>query len=50
MRFLLVLSLSAGATLSASNHSPLFEAYEAALPVGVRLMSSLALDFLAGPR
>lgn len=32
----------------ASNHSPLFEADEAALPVGVRVMSALALDFLAG--
>jgi amidohydrolase len=30
----------------ASNHSPLFEADESALPVGVRLMASLALDFL----
>jgi amidohydrolase len=30
----------------ASNHSPLFEADESALPVGVRVMSSLALDFL----
>lgn len=35
---------------AAANHSPLFEADEAALPVGVRLMSSLALDFLAGAR
>ena len=33
---------------AAANHSPLFEADEAALPVGVRLMTSLALDFLAG--
>jgi amidohydrolase len=32
---------------AAANHSPLFEADEAALPVGVRLMSGLALDFLA---
>ena len=32
----------------ATNHSPLFEADEAALPVGVRLMATLALDFLAG--
>lgn len=31
---------------AASNHSPLFEADEGALPVGVRLMSSLAIDFL----
>ena len=35
---------------AASNHSPLFEADEAALPVGIRLMSSLAIDFLAGGR
>lgn len=33
---------------AASNHSPLFEADESALPVGVRLMSGLALDFLTG--
>jgi amidohydrolase len=33
---------------AASNHSPLFEADESALPVGVRLMSALALDFLTG--
>jgi amidohydrolase len=32
---------------AASNHSPLFEADEAALPVGVRLMTSLAMDFLS---
>jgi len=32
----------------AANHSPLFFADEAALPVGVRTMASLALDFLAG--
>ena len=31
---------------AAPNHSPLFEADESALPVGVRLMSGLALDFL----
>lgn len=36
--------------LAAPNHSPLFEADEAALPVGIRLMSSLAIDFLAGAR
>jgi amidohydrolase len=36
--------------LAAANHSPLFEADEAALPVGIRLMSSLAIDFLAGAR
>lgn len=33
----------------ATNHSPLFEADEAALPVGVRLMSSLAIDYLTAP-
>jgi amidohydrolase len=33
---------------AAANHSPLFEADEAALPVGIRLMTSLAVDFLAG--
>jgi amidohydrolase len=31
----------------ASNHSPLFEADESALPVGVRTMTALALDFLS---
>ena len=35
---------------AAANHSPLFEADEAALPVGVRLLTSLALDFLVGGR
>jgi amidohydrolase len=33
---------------AAANHSPLFFADEAALPVGVRTMASLALDFLVG--
>lgn len=32
----------------AANHSPLFEADEAALPVGVRVMSNLAIDYLTG--
>ena len=32
----------------ATNHSPLFEADEAALPIGVRVMSNLAIDFLTG--
>jgi amidohydrolase len=32
----------------AANHSPLFFADEAALPTGVRLLASLAADFLAG--
>jgi amidohydrolase len=31
------------------NHSPLFEADEAALPVGVRAMAGLAVDYLARP-
>jgi len=33
---------------AAPNHSPLFQADEAALPVGVRVMSELALDYLSG--
>ena len=33
---------------AAGNHSPLFFADEAALPVGVRTMAGLALDYLAG--
>jgi amidohydrolase len=32
------------------NHSPLFFADESALPVGVRLMSAMALDWLNAPR
>ena len=32
---------------AAANHSPLFEADEAALPVGMRVMAGLALDFLS---
>lgn len=31
-----------------TNHSPLFEADEAALPIGVRIMSELAIDYLTG--
>ena len=31
---------------AATNHSPLFEADEAALPIGVRVMASLAIDYL----
>ena len=31
---------------AAANHSPLFEADESALPVGVRVMTGLALDYL----
>lgn len=33
---------------AASNHSPLFFADEQALPVGVRTMAALAVDYLAG--
>jgi amidohydrolase len=33
---------------AAQNHSPLFFADEAALPVGVRVMTNLALDYLFG--
>jgi amidohydrolase len=33
---------------TAANHSPLFEADELALPVGVRVMTGLALDYLTG--
>ena len=32
----------------AVNHSPLFQGDDAALPIGVRLMSSVALDYLRG--
>jgi amidohydrolase len=32
----------------AANHSPLFEADESALPVGLRVMTGLALDYLTG--
>jgi amidohydrolase len=35
-------------TKAAINHSPLFFADESALPVGVRLMTNLALDYLHG--
>jgi amidohydrolase len=34
----------------ASNHSPRFFADEAALPAGVRLLASLAVDYLQQPR
>ena len=33
---------------AASNHSPLFEADDSALPYGVRALSSVALDYLRG--
>jgi amidohydrolase len=33
---------------AAANHSPLFEADEAAFPVGMRVMAGLALDYLSG--
>jgi metal-dependent amidase/aminoacylase/carboxypeptidase family protein len=35
---------------AAPNHSPRFLVDEAALPVGVRVLSSLALDYLSGSR
>ena len=35
-------------TTAAQNHSPLFFADESALPVGVRVMTNLALDYLFG--
>ena len=35
-------------TKAPANHSPLFFADESALPVGVRLMTNLALDYLHG--
>ena len=35
--------------LAAPNHSPKFYADERALPIGVKLLSSLALDYLSGP-
>jgi amidohydrolase len=35
-------------TKAAMNHSPLFYADEAALPIGVRVMTNLALDYLFG--
>ncbi len=35
-------------TKAAMNHSPLFFADESALPIGVKVMSSLAIDYLMG--
>ncbi len=37
-------------TKVAQNHSPLFFADESALPIGVRVMSNLAIDYLMGPQ
>ena len=37
-------------TTAAQNHSPLFFADEAALPVGVKVMTNLALDYMFGAR
>jgi amidohydrolase len=37
-------------TKAAQNHSPLFFADESALPVGVKAMTSLAIDYLMGGR
>jgi amidohydrolase len=33
-----------------ANHSPLFDVHEGALPVGVRALASLAVDYLSGGR
>jgi amidohydrolase len=46
--FLGVLPKGADPKTAPSNHSPLFFADEAALPVGVRSLSNLALDYLKG--
>lgn len=46
--FLGVTPRGADPTRAAINHSPLFFADESALPIGVRLMSNLALDYLHG--
>jgi amidohydrolase len=35
-------------TKAAQNHSPLFFADESALPVGVKVMTNLTLDYLFG--
>jgi len=32
------------------NHSPRFIADEAALPIGVRALANLVVDYLAGPK
>lgn len=45
--FLGVTPLGQNPALAPSNHSPLFFADESALPVGVRVLSGLALDWLA---
>ena len=37
-------------TKVAVNHSPLFFADESALPVGVRVMTNLAIDYLMGQK
>jgi amidohydrolase len=46
--FLGVTPKDQGPTKVAINHSPLFFADESALPVGVRVMTNLALDYLFG--
>ncbi|HJQ18943.1 MAG TPA: amidohydrolase [Gemmatimonadaceae bacterium] len=46
--FLGVTSPSQDWRTAASNHSPLFQADEDALPVGVKVMSELAVDYLSG--
>jgi len=46
--FLSVTPASMDWRTAAPNHSPLFQADEGALPVGVRVMSELAFDYLSG--
>ena len=46
--FLGVTPDTANFTTVAANHSPLFFADEKALPVGVRALTQLTLDYMAG--
>jgi amidohydrolase len=48
--FLGVTPRGADAAAAAPNHSPRFFADEAALPLGLRALANLAVDFLASPR
>ena len=48
--FLGVIPAGQNVETAPANHSPLFFVDEAALPVGVRTMASLALDWLSAPR
>jgi amidohydrolase len=43
------LGVAADPASAPPNHSPLFAADERALPVGVRLLANLALDFMLSP-